>query len=273
MAPMSNFDFGVLLLLGFLVWRMTKPKAAAQLDAPNVGATSEDEDPLDSEDWDYEYGGDPVNIRVTLKLNYRDSAGNITERIVDVKECETTGNQGHLIGFCRMRGAIRTFRIDRIISVIDLDTGEVIPALQQWVTDKYKHSATYSIDQLFADSYDTIRLLLYVANLDGRFSKQERELLRQFCINKAGNADISQSDLDRAFKYVDRPSKQAFKLLCGKLAKLEKTDREEIVSICKQIIASEKTISSVEMDAMAYLTKRLTTESILNERNSSPTLA
>lgn len=61
-------------------------------------------------------------------INYRDSMGFESEREVTVHSLDDF----YLKGFCHVRGAIRTFRIDRIKgSIVRIETGEVL-ALEEW---------------------------------------------------------------------------------------------------------------------------------------------
>ena len=75
-----------------------------------------DRNPMKLEGWrDIEVGS-------SYFIEYADAAGNKTERIVKVSGVDSA----YLQGFCKMRRGGRTFRIDRIISLADLSTGEIL---------------------------------------------------------------------------------------------------------------------------------------------------
>jgi predicted DNA-binding transcriptional regulator YafY len=75
-----------------------------------------DRNPMKLEGWrDIEVGS-------SYFIEYADAAGNKTERIVKVSRVDSA----YLQGFCKMRRGGRTFRIDRIISLADLSTGEIL---------------------------------------------------------------------------------------------------------------------------------------------------
>lgn len=71
-------------------------------------------------------------------LDYADVAGERTQRVVDVKNLEIYGEQLYLNAFCHLRRDMRMFRCDRIASLIDQTTGEVIEGsdVEGWLVGK-----------------------------------------------------------------------------------------------------------------------------------------
>lgn len=60
---------------------------------------------------------DAITSRMMVRLHYRDAAGNVTSREVEPVTCLVHRDHWYLVGVCRMRGAIRAFRFDRILAV------------------------------------------------------------------------------------------------------------------------------------------------------------
>lgn len=61
-----------------------------------------------------------------VHFTYRDSSGELTQRRVVVRELE----ERYLTGVCLLRGAVRTFRLDRVVGeLVSVETGEVAEAL------------------------------------------------------------------------------------------------------------------------------------------------
>jgi predicted DNA-binding transcriptional regulator YafY len=69
---------------------------------------------------------DALSTRRVLRLRYADRAGAATAR--DIEPLGYVGSPGHwyLVGWCRLRGAVRAFRTDRITGVTV--TGEAAPS-------------------------------------------------------------------------------------------------------------------------------------------------
>jgi len=69
-----------------------------------------------------------------LLMRYQDSGNRETERVIEIKRLILPPDPGatqatHIVAHCHLRGDIRMFRTDRIISMADAATGEVLPNL------------------------------------------------------------------------------------------------------------------------------------------------
>ncbi|WP_350649604.1 WYL domain-containing protein [Pseudomonas sp. HY13-MNA-CIBAN-0226] len=75
-----------------------------------------------------------IAVRAHLKLAYRDADGVLSDREVMVSRYVSDGD-GYIVAFCRLRKDSRTFRLDRIIEAVDLETGEVLPVsrMRSWL--------------------------------------------------------------------------------------------------------------------------------------------
>ena len=62
-----------------------------------------------------------------LDIEYRDAEGDRTERYIEAISLRASNGQLYLYGWCEMRQALRTFRVDRIRALTDGETGEIIP--------------------------------------------------------------------------------------------------------------------------------------------------
>lgn len=250
---MSWFVFMVLLGIAFYFWnKRQQPGASAR--------HSYIDDVLDSDNWDTPSDLVPSNprpIQATLRLSYRDADGIASERHVTVRECDTTNPAGYLIGHCQLRDAIRTFRMDRIKRAIDVETGEVIPSLTDYAAKKYAESPIAALDSLLADSADALRALFYIGKADGRFTTKEKLVFLAYCQQASGDERITLTQIEKACREIPVPTMQAFKLICGRLGKLEQVRRSAILQAAEDMIATEKTIAAEEAEALAYMKKRL----------------
>lgn len=64
-----------------------------------------------------------IEISARVRLTYEDADGATTTRDVLVHRYDFDGD-GYIVGHCSLRQAERTFRIDRVRQMVDLDTGE-----------------------------------------------------------------------------------------------------------------------------------------------------
>ncbi len=217
------------------------------------------EESLDAAGWDTPADLQPSNprpIQATLALIYRDAYGSPSERYVDVRECDTTNRAGYLIGYCHLRRDIRTFRIDRIQRATDVDTGEIIADLNAYAAMKYAASPIASLEKLLDDAMDAMRALFFIGKADGRFTAKEKAVFLDYCRRATGDHRISAQQIDAACKCLPTPSLQAYKLICGRLAKLDEAKRTDIQKAAEAMVATEKTTSPEEAEAIAYMDRR-----------------
>lgn len=66
-------------------------------------------------------------------FNYMDANGNFSDREIIFRGVKIQNGKAYLNGICRERNAHRTFRADRIMSLIDLDTGEMFDDADKYV--------------------------------------------------------------------------------------------------------------------------------------------
>ncbi|GAA3085500.1 helix-turn-helix transcriptional regulator [Streptosporangium carneum] len=57
-----------------------------------------------------------ITSRLVVQLHYQDVSGRVTVRDVDPVTCMVHRDYWYLVGMCRLRGAIRAFRFDRIVA-------------------------------------------------------------------------------------------------------------------------------------------------------------
>ena len=215
---------------------------------------------IDDARWDVaaEYApSDPKPTGGLLQLKYQDANGSQTAREVQVRECDTLNPAGYLTGHCQLRDEFRTFRMDRIKQAIDMETGEVIHDLPAWAMARYKTSPAYAMEELLSTATDALRALFYIGKADGRFTKKEKAVFLQYCQAQSGANHITLVDIDRACAALPLPSMQAFKLICGRLAKLDAATRIAILEASEQMVATEKKVSPEEAEAIAYMRKRI----------------
>jgi hypothetical protein len=188
-----------------------------------------------------------------LKIKYRDSSDERSGRVVTVTECDTEWSGGYLIGICHARRARRAFRVDRMLEAIDMETGEVIGRLTDWVKKKYEGSPAYAVEKLLEESTDGLRVLLYVAPED-MFSEEERQIFLEYCREKSG-VPLEMKDVDEIHTKIESPSMHAFKLICGRLAKADEAERARVARAAEAMIAASQSPDESSLEAIEYMRK------------------
>lgn len=200
----------------------------------------------------------PRDILANLKIKYKDSSGTVTERIIRLIKYGPCEDCNMLWAYCTLRKENRSFRTDRIISCIDVDTGEVIPNLDTWLSSKYDKSPDKALETLIETSWDVLRILYYVCKVDGRFTQKERAIVRDAVHSMIENVSIDNKRIDDLFDSIGSISLTTFKQAFGRLVKNQKDKALKVESWASELVATEKTISPGEQEALDYMRKKLT---------------
>lgn len=104
-------------------------------------------------------------------IHYTDSGGVETARRVVCRSIAGFGAPETITAFCCERKAARTFRIDRIRELVDLETGEVLDPASHF-NALWQHGALKITDKSLTDF---ARVLVFMARCDGSIHPMEVE--------------------------------------------------------------------------------------------------
>ncbi|NJD26355.1 MAG: hypothetical protein FIB06_13235 [Betaproteobacteria bacterium] len=214
----------------------------------------QDHDNWEGAFWDVQ---SPRNVKADLRIEYRDGAGSVTKRDIQVMKYGAWDGGAILWAYCQLRRANRTFRTDRVISCTDLDTGEVIEELEKWLDAKYQESPDRAIEQVIETAWDAVRVLFYVSKADGRLTQKERTILRDAIRSMSDHPAVNDSRIDDLIQALDTPSTASFKQAFGRLANRNRALAEKVAVWAEAMVATEKTVAAAEQEAVAYLRARL----------------
>lgn len=222
-------------------------KKAAEQEAKTRGP---DADAFEGSFWE-ERGAIPV--RATLELDYEDWEGNRTRRVVDVSQA----GGSLLAGYCRLRRAFRTFRLDRIHRCVDVDTGEIVKNLPAHLRVKYEQTPDRALDRLAEEEHDTLCVLLFIGRADGRLMAKEKAIIREACRTFVADTRVTDAMIDRLFADLGAPTVEAFRAAVTALGSKTEAARKAIVRAAEEIVATQKGVHPAEREALDYLHSHL----------------
>lgn len=253
--------FLLLAVLGAAVWYFFLRQSTSEREIPIKLVISteyrspekNDPDP-DHDNWEGAFWDvpSPRNISANLRIDYRDGVGSRSNRNIRLMKYGVWEGGAILWAYCHLRQANRTFRTDRIISCTDLDSGEVIENLKAWLDEKYQASPEHAIEKIVETTWDVLRVLYYVSKADGRLTQKERAVVRDAVRSMSDHPSIDDTRIDDMFDSISNPSITAFKQAFGRLAKHNRELAVKAASWSSTIIATEKTISPAEQEALEY---------------------
>lgn len=194
-----------------------------------------------------------------LCIDYEDGTGQKTKRVIDVKQYGSAYYGNIIMGYCQMRNAHRTFRVDRIKHCVDVDTGEIVNDVLAHIHEKYLESPKFQRDKLLENEYDTLRILLYIGKADGQLRREEKVIIRETCRALAKDSRITDEMIDEIFSWLEVPTLHAFKLAVNRFAKKGQSACDQILKATEEMIATQKTVHPSEAEAMEYIKKKFVT--------------
>lgn len=211
-------------------------------------------DALDGDIWD---APELKRVKATLKIRYVDVEGQKTARIVDVTHFGQGAHGWLFAGNCRLRQDRRTFRADRVQECLDMETGATVADVLALLQDKFENDPERAIERLRGSELDTLKVLFFLGKADGQLRSAERTIINEAVQILASDSQLTDAGIERVMRDLGLPSPQAFKLAVGRLAKREPAARLTIVDAAKRMVATQKTATPSEADALKYIEARL----------------
>jgi len=187
-------------------------------------------------------------------ITYSDARGRSSERRVTCQRLDRAASQIYLYAYCHERAAVRQFRLDRIIAVIDLHTGEVEdePArfFERFTVDREQSTKLgwgLSVRKR-ADLVAGLNALVFMARCDREWHPLEREALEAFIASYWLRAELpGEPPLDEIMAHADRlaPDAETFYvslMRCGDnpvLARMIRRHIQAVVEADGRIAAEE----------------------------------
>lgn len=145
---------------------------------------------------------------LVLAMEYSDESGARTRRIVECRRLNPD-LPGYIEGWCRLRDAERTFRVDRIVSLTNLTTGRQIfgaavqsffaPYLRQARADAtLAETSARAAERLYLTqraAANGVKVLLFLAMADGHLHAAEREVVLGY-IHEVASGIMPEASLD-----------------------------------------------------------------------------
>lgn len=142
---------------------------------------------------------------VELEFDYMDSNGSRSHRRFTTRWFEDWMDDTILLtGFCHKRKARRSFRADQMANVVDVETGEIIANVKQYMMDQYQASKFYVIDTFIEDWGDVFDCLFFVCRADGNISASQRAFITECAASIIKDDRVLPEDLKSILTTIDQ---------------------------------------------------------------------
>ncbi len=212
-----------------------------------------------------QYWDDTTSVPVSAKLNieYIKANGQQSNRIIQTSWYD---GSSYLNAFCELRQQRRTFRIERIVGCIDVDSGEVVNDIPQHLLNKYHNSPGYILSLAIDKLSDILMVLYYVGKADGQLRAAERAILLAVVRKVVKDDRISDEMINRAFDGAGVPSLQAIKLAINRICKTSHRNMATTYKIAQLIVNTQKTVHPSEAEILEYMQRKMKKEGISSDK-------
>ena len=178
---------------------------------------------------------------LALAIEYQDPSGAISTRVISCRSVNPTP-PGFLRAYCHLRDEYRTFRIDHIRSITDMETGEVID--KHGVVDFLGPYIVYSVKQknvraqrrLQYRAGPGVKVLVFLAAADGHVHSKERKVILDYAVTESLMASPDQDfDSEATIRWINhvKPTRYAARVAALKLTE----DRDRFSRFSKTILS------------------------------------
>lgn len=228
------------------------------------------------EGWFYNEVDEYIPVKRRLNITYKDGSNNITKRDISVYKFGYADFGGFILAFCEMRNGNRTFRVDRILECVDLETGKVIPlnGIEKYIMDiwyssdeykeireqKQKQEEKYADERYFISFIEKykieLKVIIYMVKCDGTFNKREKAIVKEiFESLENSHPRLTDKMLEKIYKNTEMVSFRSFQVNANKLLNNENF-KYDLLDISDNIISTQKSIHRNEQDILDYLYKK-----------------
>lgn len=195
-------------------------------------------------------------VSANLRLTYEADDGEMTETVVRVREVDRFLQKGIFHGFCEVRQKSVIFRYDQIYSCADLETGEAVSDVQQYLLLKYEESAEKTLDILFYKYIDVLKVLFFIGRTDDRFDEQQAVIVHEYLCIFTDDLRLTEEQIDALFLELPPPALLSCKKAINRADSYENVDLKDLLLCCQALVDTQKRPDAEKIRALEYLKKR-----------------
>lgn len=198
-------------------------------------------------------------ISSAVFISYKNSKNEISNRRITIKTVKRSSNGDIVIGaYCFERKALRTFRADRIIEAIDIETGEVLDN-QEKIFEAFGILEKENISILFTPTIEALKkyrhqlnVLIYLARCDGHFHYAEEEIIVHYLMDVCFDCNFNDEYLlKRLRRYY--PDGETFYNSLDYLQNKAIPELDKVARYSAQLIQADGEITKVETNFMTEI--------------------
>lgn len=254
----------VALILGwiFFRWLRASRQPPTFVSRANASAAQNEESPPAEASSEMDSANEPsfwcapsTPATGRYRITYVDADGNRTDREIVALSVLTAEGRSAIYARCLLRGQNRTFIERRIVSAVNLETGEAVDSVAADAMRNYSSSDESKAWSMIAGESDAVAALIYVARADGQMRKPERLIIAEYLGRKTPSADVDAGTLDDVIKQCHGPylPRDFEKLIKALISEGDKENVAILLNYAERIVNTQKSVHPQEMASIAMI--------------------
>jgi hypothetical protein len=201
---------------------------------------------------------------MTFGIEYCDSRGEVSRRWITVLSMgHNAAGDATISARCHMRNAARTFRLDRIETVIDAngvvhDPENFFAGLAVLDPDVGRSRERRAGEQYLSAAFDGIQVLCALSHIDGKMHPEEVDLIVDYALACLPDVPATVKDIEAIQRYAlsQYPSRTVVREALAQLSRAE-SDAAFLLKYVGRLIDADGVMTPHEFDLAAEIADRL----------------
>lgn len=187
-------------------------------------------------------------------LTYCDANGDESRRRIKISHVDYVGDTFYVGAYCFERQAYRTFRVDRMMELVNLRTGEIHDSAIEWCRGLI---ATGNAEEMMRICIHDLHILGLLARCDGHLHEQEVAFMVEHVLDVLGyppkaNVKAMSKVADAIYPDEDRLQKS---LLIARRASAE--SKRRLLNSARRIVDADEVLAEAEFDVARQIEQAL----------------
>ncbi len=132
---------------------------------------------------------------VQVFIHYKDANGYESKRRITLRKVASAGDGAYITAYCHEREGVRHFYSDRIIELVDTETGEIFDDAMDFLTPLYFGADDFA--DMLSKCAAGITLLVALGRSDGRFTLKEKDVIAYYMRQFSGGKEFNRESVDK----------------------------------------------------------------------------
>ena len=187
-------------------------------------------------------------------LIYCDANGDESRRRIKISHVDYVGDTFYVGAYCFERQAYRTFRVDRMMELVNMRTGEIHDSAMDWCRGLI---ATGSAEEMMRMCIHDLNILGLLARCDGHLHEQEVAFMVEHVLDVLGyppkaNVEAMSKVADAIYPDENRLEKS---LLIARRASAE--SKRRLLKSARRIVDADEILAEAEFDVARQIEQAL----------------